>query len=56
LYAKSNITGGVGVRDQKLSDAMNRLGALPLFFQPGEQWKYGLNHDLLGYLIEYGRA
>ena len=52
LYAKSNITGGVGVRDQKLSDAMNRLGALPLFFQPGEQWKYGLNHDLLGYLIE----
>lgn len=52
LYAKSNITGGVGVRDQKLSDAMNRLGGLPLFFQPGEQWKYGLNHDVLGYLIE----
>jgi len=52
LYAKNNITGGVGVRDQKLSDAMNRLGGMPLFFQPGEQWKYGLNADVLGYLIQ----
>jgi CubicO group peptidase (beta-lactamase class C family) len=52
IYAKSKITGGVGVRDQDLSDAMNRLGSLPLFFQPGEQWKYGLNADVLGYLVE----
>ncbi len=52
IYAKNNITGGVGVKDQKLSDAMNRLGALPLFFQPGEKWMYGLNADVLGYLIE----
>lgn len=52
IYAKSNITGGVGVKDQKLSDAMTRLGSLPLFFQSGEKWMYGLNHDLLGYLVE----
>jgi CubicO group peptidase (beta-lactamase class C family) len=52
LYAKNLITGGVGVRGQKISDAMNRLGGLPLFFQPGEQWRYGLNHDVLGYLVE----
>ena len=52
LYAKYKITGGVGVADQKLGDAMTRLGTLPLFFQPGEQWKYGINTDLLGYLIE----
>jgi CubicO group peptidase (beta-lactamase class C family) len=52
IYTKSNITGGVGVKNQKLSDVMNRLGSLPLFFQPGEQWKYGLSHDVLGYLIE----
>ena len=31
---------------------MNRLGTLPLFFQPGEKWMYGLNADVLGYLIE----
>jgi CubicO group peptidase (beta-lactamase class C family) len=52
IYAKYAITGGVGVRNQKLSDVMNRLGTLPLFFQPGEKWMYGLNADVLGYLIE----
>jgi CubicO group peptidase (beta-lactamase class C family) len=52
IYAKNAVTGGVGVRNQKLSDAMNRLGSLPLFFQPGEKWKYGLNMDVLGYLVE----
>ncbi|PWT99132.1 MAG: serine hydrolase [Bacteroidetes bacterium] len=52
LYAKNKITGGVGVKNQTLGEAMTRLGTLPLFFQPGEQWKYGLSTDLLGYLIE----
>lgn len=52
IYAKAKVTGGVGVKDQKLSDAMNTLGGLPLFFQPGTQWKYGLNMDVLGYLVE----
>ena len=52
IYAKAYLTGGVGTKGQKLSDAMTRLGNMPLFFQPGEQWKYGLNMDVLGYLIE----
>jgi CubicO group peptidase (beta-lactamase class C family) len=52
IYAKSYITGGVGVKGQKLSDAMIRLGTLPLFFQPGEKWMYGLSADVLGYLVE----
>jgi len=52
IYAKAYLTGGVGTKGQKLSDAMTRLGSLPLFFQPGTQWKYGLNMDLLGYLVE----
>lgn len=52
IYAKAYLTGGVGVKGQKLGDAMSRLGSMPLFFQPGEQWKYGLNMDVLGYLIE----
>jgi CubicO group peptidase (beta-lactamase class C family) len=52
IYAKNKITGGVGVAGEKISDVMNRLGRLPLFFQPGEQWRYGLNHDVLGYLVE----
>jgi CubicO group peptidase (beta-lactamase class C family) len=52
IYAKSNVTAGLDVHDSKLSDAMIRLGGLPLFHQPGEKWTYGLNIDLLGYLVE----
>src|SRR6187551_2273710 len=52
IYAKSKITAGLYVTDDKLSEAMTRLGALPLVHQPGERWTYGLNIDLLGYLVE----
>ncbi len=52
IYAKHNITAGLDVSGDKLSDAMNRLGSLPLSHQPGEKWTYGLNIDLLGYLVE----
>jgi len=52
IYAKNKITGGVGVNGQTLADAMTRLSTLPLLFQPGEKWMYGLNMDVLGYLIE----
>jgi len=52
IYAKANLTGGVGTKGQTLADAMSRLGRVPLFFQPGTQWKYGLNMDLLGCLVE----
>ena len=52
VYAKYYITGGVGTKGQTLSDAMNRLGKLPLFFQPGEKWKYSLGADVVGYLIQ----
>jgi len=52
LYAKANLTGGVGTKAQTLGDAMSRLGSVPLFFQPGTAWKYGLNMDVLGYLVE----
>lgn len=52
IYAKNYVTGGVGVKGQELGEAMSRLGSLPLFFQPGTQWKYGLNMDVLGYLVQ----
>jgi CubicO group peptidase (beta-lactamase class C family) len=52
IYAKNDLTGGVGVKVQTLSDAMTRLGTVPLLFQPGEKWMYGLNTDVLGYLVE----
>jgi CubicO group peptidase (beta-lactamase class C family) len=52
IYAKSNLTAGIGIQNDNLLDAMNRLGKLPLMHQPGEKWTYGLNSDLLGCLVE----
>lgn len=52
IYAKHNLTAGIGVQNDNLLDAMNRLGKLPLMHQPGEKWTYGLNTDLLGCLVE----
>ena len=52
IYAKARLTVGLGVKDDSLHLAMNRLAALPLFHQPGEKWTYGLNTDLLGAIVE----
>ncbi len=52
IYAKNKITVGLDVYEGTLAEAMTRLGTLPLMHQPGERWTYGLNTDLLGYLVE----
>ena len=52
IYAKNGIVGGIGVGKILLGDKMKKLGSMPLFHQPGEKWTYGLNTDLLGYLVE----
>ena len=52
IYAKAGIVGGIGVGKILLADKMKKLGSVPLFHQPGEKWTYGLNTDLLGYLVE----
>lgn len=33
-------------------EIMNRLGEIPLAFQPGEKWQYGMSADVLGAVIE----
>ncbi|MGC3945627.1 MAG: serine hydrolase [Chryseolinea sp.] len=52
IYFKNKLTAGLLVTDDKLLDAMTRLGKLPLVHNPGEKWTYGLNTDLLGCLVE----
>jgi CubicO group peptidase (beta-lactamase class C family) len=53
IYAKAGVVGGIGVQaGMTLSTNMLALAKLPLLHQPGEKWTYGLNTDLLGYLIE----
>mmetsp|Transcript_76600 Transcript_76600/g.237180 ORF Transcript_76600/g.237180 Transcript_76600/m.237180 type:complete len:458 (-) Transcript_76600:74-1447(-) len=54
LYRKAGLLSG-GKRQGKdipVADFFERLAKLPLQFQPGEYWAYGLNTDLCGYLIE----
>ena len=52
IYAKAGIPSGLGYFDKDLLTEMKRLGKLPLAFQPGERFQYGLNTDLLGCLIQ----
>ncbi len=52
LYAKNGISAGIGTQGELLAPAMKKLAALPLFHEPGKKWTYGLNTDVLGYLVE----
>jgi CubicO group peptidase (beta-lactamase class C family) len=52
IYYKNNINGGIGTPYSTLKNVIPRLAKLPLFNQPGESFLYGLNTDVLGYLIE----
>jgi CubicO group peptidase (beta-lactamase class C family) len=52
IYAKSGVPGGFGSDKIVLGDKIKVLGKLPLAHQPGERFTYGLNVDVLGYLVE----
>jgi CubicO group peptidase (beta-lactamase class C family) len=52
IYAKAGVPSGIGNDRDVLADKMKTLGSLPLKHQPGEKWTYGLNYDVLGYLVE----
>jgi CubicO group peptidase (beta-lactamase class C family) len=52
IYAKNNIRSFYGSGSKSLAEDMQKLGALPLAHHPGERYTYGLNTDVLGYLVE----
>ncbi len=52
IYFKNTINGGIGTPYSTLKEVITRLAKLPLFVQPGSEYYYGLNTDVLGYLIE----
>lgn len=52
IYYKAGVVGGIGIPEFILADKMKILGSLPLFHHPGEKFTYGLNTDVLGYLVE----
>jgi len=52
IYAKAGIPSGIGNDHDVLAEKMKRLGGMPLKHEPGERFTYGLNSDVLGYLVE----
>jgi CubicO group peptidase (beta-lactamase class C family) len=52
IYSKAGVVGGIGLKGGLLADNIKKLGTLPLVHQPGEKFTYGLNTDILGYLVE----
>jgi CubicO group peptidase (beta-lactamase class C family) len=52
VYAKAGIPTGFVSEKIILGDKIKALGKLPLVHQPGERFTYGLNVDVLGYLVE----
>jgi CubicO group peptidase (beta-lactamase class C family) len=52
IYAKNNIRSFYGWGSKSLAEDIQKLGTLPLMHNPGEKFTYGLNSDVLGYLVE----
>jgi CubicO group peptidase (beta-lactamase class C family) len=48
-YSKANLSGA---SLKTISRLPAELARLPLAHEPGEDWTYGLSHDVLGYVIE----
>jgi CubicO group peptidase (beta-lactamase class C family) len=52
IYAKAGVPSGIGSKGAPLAERMKLLAKLPLKHNPGEKFTYGLNTDVLGYLVE----
>jgi CubicO group peptidase (beta-lactamase class C family) len=52
VYKRNAIIDGLTEKGVRLETVMAKLAEQPLLFDPGTAWAYGLNTDLLGYLIE----
>lgn len=39
-------------RDGSLEDMIDKLGEIPLLYQPGTKWHYSVSTDVLGYLVQ----
>jgi len=51
-YTAANVAHGMLPYDGTIEDSVKRLATLPLLFNPGEKWEYGLSVDVLGRLVE----
>ena len=52
LVIKNNISEGFEDDDRTSLENIQRIAGLPLLFEPGEKYTYGLSYDVLGVVIE----
>ncbi len=52
LYQQADVAHGLLPYDGTIGDSVRRLAGIPLLFNPGDRWEYGLGVDVLGRLVE----
>jgi CubicO group peptidase (beta-lactamase class C family) len=52
LYRDAGVSDGLIETPGTMADNVRRLASMPLMFQPGTAWEYGLNTDVLGRVVE----
>lgn len=52
MYQKAGILIAFATQDVNIQENIKKLATLPLHFEPGEQFRYSMGLDVLGYLIE----
>ncbi len=52
LYRSAGVQDGLKPATGTIGDMVKLLAKQPLLAEPGEQWEYGLESDVLGYLVE----
>ena len=52
IYDKYKIPRVNSMEDETIKDVVDRMAKLPLEFEPGTKWHYGLNLEIVGRLIE----
>lgn len=51
-YQKAGIIEAFTTKDVSIEENIKKLAGMPLHFEPGEQYRYAMGLDVLGYLIE----
>jgi CubicO group peptidase (beta-lactamase class C family) len=52
VYQDAGVVDGLIEAEGTMGDNVKKLAKLPLMHQPGEKYSYGLNTDVLGYVVE----
>ncbi len=52
IYRAAGFEGGSGPTGMDLAQACDAWASLPLLFQPGAEWAYGVSTDVLGRVVE----